>query len=1212
MDSYLRNPDDKSPEKTPSDRRPLPPPRNKQLPPVPSQRPKLDIRKEESLSPMDLSDKSTAKSSDHIPSIKERMGHFQPHITTPLPVEKKKPPLPQRNNEVKQPPTPNPIITEEKLKSPRIGEDQKQKTPPPRPVSKIVLKGDLHEVNIIATTTPIPIKDVGTPLPGLKPDSLDDKRTLGKSATRTNVRESVRIAKGGFIPYVPPIEEEDGSHLIAEEKKPSKKKTVISPELKELYTKKYLRPSKFELHAVVVLQKFIRNRNAKKLYAKLKSIDYTRQKCVFELLETEQNYVADLKVLVGHYMKAFRENVKSEKPLISAADVQNVFADVEVILGFADHLVKQLQEELIHYDRFKTNIGDIIAGIAPFFKTYTRYCNNYEKATAILTKNKNANPEFKQFVLALDKDEKTNKLGLNSYLIKPIQRVPRYRLLLQDLIKNTHPEHPLYKKIDDALEKVKEVALHLNEAVRDIEERQKLTDIASQFEKTVKINLVESHRKPTKNGYVAFKDPHGNLVHLHLFTDCLVSSTGSVGAFQFKGKFDFGISVLYDYVVEDSKEIKFSIKTIDDELICVCPTMEIKNEWLKKIYTTAEQYKLERKENKITGVTLQDDTATTFSVAMSEEQIEISIAECVKIMKEGQSLLKYCRNTRPHFRRFALTEDENTLVWGSPNKNTTDSKVDLKHIKRILLGQKTAIFSRYPNPDIEEISFSILYENRTLDIACKDKREYHTWVKGLEYLLSREPRSTPEFPTEKSGVGKVNLLQSSQEESKKFKESFSQIGDAYVWGQGTRGALGNGKTQEDNLIPVIVKDFLYLDVDNLYVESGAGFALTTAGELFSWGANDSGRLGHGDENDRLLPTLCKPLQGHKVVQVAMGSTHTLCLEDNGSLWGFGGNKFGQLGCGNLDEKKIKPFVIPFWKDKKIKHIACGSWHSCVILEDGSVWTFGRGEDGQLGLGDLNVRESPTVLDTLHGQVAISSALGSWHSLVLLENGDLFSFGSQNYGQLGHNLISKEPLLVPARIEILKDKKVVSISAGSAHNAVIVDKGDIYTWGNGNYGQLGNGKKDSLAKPKLVIDLVGDNYKAKQVVCGVNHCLALMHSGKVFGWGAGTYGRLGIGTEEDKFSPQTIELFSDKLVRSIAAGGSNSGCVAAHQWVPDKDAKDCMACRSTFTFFNRRHHCRNCGGLYCGSCTAKKIILLRFGFDAPVRVCDNCYQILARK
>ncbi len=187
---------------------------------------------------------------------------------------------------------------------------------------------------------------------------------------------------------------------------------------------------------------------------------------------------------------------------------------------------------------------------------------------------------------------------------------------------------------------------------------------------------------------------------------------------------------------------------------------------------------------------------------------------------------------------------------------------------------------------------------------------------------------------------------------------------------------------------------------------------------------------------------------------------------------------------------------------------------------------------------------------------------------------------------------------------------MQIAAGSLHSACISNRGDLYVWGNNTYGQLGNGTRDHSCIPTRIQTFPQDDF-VKQVACGSNHCICLMKSGKVFAFGAGTYGRLGLKDEQDRVSPTLVTGLLDKSTRFITAGGSVSMAVCSHQWVPDKSVSACMNCNVKFTFFTRRHHCRYCGGIYCSSCTTKRCAVLRFGFDTEVRVCDVCYSILTK-
>jgi alpha-tubulin suppressor-like RCC1 family protein len=822
----------------------------------------------------------------------------------------------------------------------------------------------------------------------------------------------------------------------------------------------------------------------------------------------------------------------------------------------------------------------------------------------------------------MDKDPRTTRLGLASYLILPIQRIPRYRMLLAELIKQTEKSHPDYDNLNKALDSICQVADHLNTAMKGIDATNEIIKIQNQF--TSEIGFIEPHRRFVMSGkFSELKDTDkvtfpGRDIYLHLFNDILVFSyPTNTGEYTFKGDLQLCNALLLDYVRNErsaSEEAIFEIKAPTYQCILKAASVEEKNRWLNTLYKAINDSKSLRKNNtlNVTANAVSDETTSTLFVAKSGDldDFELTPGECVQLMKQGATMLKFGRTGKPHFRTIVLSKNERFLLWSSPNKTTHESKVALTDVSKMEKGQKTAIFAKYRNPDHEQLSFSLLYKNRTLDLVCKDRKEYMIWITGIQYLLSNIIQGKgPSVVEDASAENVVVLSHDLNKERQKFKEMFERIGDAYTWGQGSRGALGHGD-QQDQTQPLVMKDFLYLDVASVACENSASAAVMLTGELFTWGSGEKGRLGHEDSSDRLKPTLVKGLHGHKIMKVAMGALHTLALDENGHVWVFGSSEHGQLGLGaefvGPTAVQNSPLMVPALKSVRVKDIACGHHHSACITLDGTVMIWGRGEDGQLGLSNKNNVPIPTVIPQMQGIKCHGLALGLWHSILLSDRGQLYSFGNATYGQLGHGTTDEQ--LQPKQIAYFESRNVIQVSAGSAHSACILDNGEIYCFGSGIYGQIGNNEKSHALLPTLVKSLRGD--AGKEVACGVNHILALMDSGKVYSWGAGTYGRLGLKSENDQHIPKEITFLADKSVRMITAGGSQSACVCAHQWVPDKDATGCMQCKSVFTFMKRRHHCRYCGGIFCGSCTMKKKAILRFGFDDPVRVCDYCFSILS--
>jgi hypothetical protein len=600
-----------------------------------------------------------------------------------------------------------------------------------------------------------------------------------------------------------------------------------------------------------------------------------------------------------------------------------------------------LDEELKEYNRHTTNIGKGLTTIAPFFKTYSRYCNNFDKSNECLAKLKK-NVDFKAFLTNIDKDKRTTGLGLSSYLILPIQRkrffklkgIPRYRLLLQDLLKVTPVENMGYNELVNSLDKIKEVAAHLNETVRNLENSEEIKKIYESFNSKEKVLfLLEPHMKFIKDGFEEFYDSNENKkCFIHLFGDMIVYSHGKKDSFDFKEKIMLYNMKVYDYIPTQEKPkeedfLKFQIKG-SSEISLVAKSKEEKIKWMNMLYNTIVKLEISLKEKKYVKINLfnevQDDSATTLALAISNDKGEFKISEKEAIlkMKKGCTMLKYCRSSKPHFRRFLLQDNELSISWGSPNKSQIDSKVLLSSVKRLLIGQNTLLFSKYKNKDTESISFSLLYDNRTLDIVCKDKEEFITWCTGITYLLENPVTDKPHFPLGKEEKNDYSVFHHDIKlENKKFTETYARIGDLYTWGESSRGALGHGDEFKSDIdIPKVVRDFLYLDVEKAYCENSGCFILTNNGQVFSFGAGDDGRLGQGDEIDRNLPALVKAFQARKITSIGMGFSHTLALEDDDTVYSFGGNKYGQLGHGD-NEKRSKPTKISFFNNKSVKFIS---------------------------------------------------------------------------------------------------------------------------------------------------------------------------------------------------------------------------------------------------------------------------------------------------
>eukprot|EP01102_Stenamoeba_stenopodia_P020019 TRINITY_DN7682_c0_g1_i1.p1 TRINITY_DN7682_c0_g1~~TRINITY_DN7682_c0_g1_i1.p1 ORF type:complete len:920 (-),score=198.74 TRINITY_DN7682_c0_g1_i1:189-2948(-) len=240
-----------------------------------------------------------------------------------------------------------------------------------------------------------------------------------------------------------------------------------------------------------------------------------------ELLSTEQSYVRSLKIIITCYMTPLLQWVDTEKSEVNKAELKQIFLNVDMIVSIHNELLKNLEEKLNNW-RESQILGDIFMRIAPFMKMYNEYANNYEQAANLLA-SKLVIKEGKVNVFAQKLWELEQASGegnpLPSLIIMPIQRIPRYNLLLADLLKNTPRNHADRDKISNALEKMAETANYINNNIRDAENNKKLMKLAA-GNKGAK-GIIAPHRQLVREGVFFDKAKKQNL-YIWLFNDIVV------------------------------------------------------------------------------------------------------------------------------------------------------------------------------------------------------------------------------------------------------------------------------------------------------------------------------------------------------------------------------------------------------------------------------------------------------------------------------------------------------------------------------------------------------------------------------------------------------------------------------------------------------------------------------------------------------------------
>ena len=281
--------------------------------------------------------------------------------------------------------------------------------------------------------------------------------------------------------------------------------------------------------------------------------------------------------------------------------------------------------------------------------------------------------------------------------------------------------------------------------------------------------------------------------------------------------------------------------------------------------------------------------------------------------------------------------------------------------------------------------------------------------------------------------------------------SLALTADGAIWSWGVED-LGNGDMQSQQL-PKKIEAFADERVVAVSAAAGHDLALTADGAVWSWGDSYSGRLGHGDIQDQLLPKKVEALGGHRVVAVSAGGCHSFAITADGAVWSWGYGGFGQLGHGDRQDQLL-PKKVEAFAGQRVVAVSAGAHHSLAITADGAVWSWGQG-GSRLGHGDIQDELLPKKVEAFTGQRVVAVSAAGSHSLALTADGAVWSWGWGAYGKLGHG--DAHPQLLPKKIEALAGQRVVAVSAGERHSLALTSDGAVFTWGKGETGCLGHGE-----------------------------------------------------------------------------------------------------------------------------------------------------------
>jgi alpha-tubulin suppressor-like RCC1 family protein len=345
----------------------------------------------------------------------------------------------------------------------------------------------------------------------------------------------------------------------------------------------------------------------------------------------------------------------------------------------------------------------------------------------------------------------------------------------------------------------------------------------------------------------------------------------------------------------------------------------------------------------------------------------------------------------------------------------------------------------------------------------------------------------------------------------------------YCWGSGSSGEIGNDQF-DDVALPtkVVVGDDGFTNSNVSEVVTGVSVSCALeSGSVYCWGYGDDGSLGDGNWSTSAIPLKVVPANGFEnsnVTEIDLNYEHVCALE-SGSVYCWGYNSYGQLGVGTTDYEGLPVLVSAVdgvFANTNVTDIATGDEHTCAI-ESGSVFCWGSNEHGEIGDGGssssevaVRVADTPPT-DGNFVNANVTSVEAGWAKTCALKGGVSYCWGTGASGQLGNGdeVDSPYPLKV-SNNSGFSNSAVSQLGSGYSHTCAI-ESGRVYCWGEGSSGELGIGTRTSESKPKAAI--ANSPYFANTNVTEVSageYTTCVIASGGVYCSGEGSTGELGNG------------------------------------------------------------------------------------------------------
>ena len=349
----------------------------------------------------------------------------------------------------------------------------------------------------------------------------------------------------------------------------------------------------------------------------------------------------------------------------------------------------------------------------------------------------------------------------------------------------------------------------------------------------------------------------------------------------------------------------------------------------------------------------------------------------------------------------------------------------------------------------------------------------------------------------------------------------------WTWGNNSKGQLGNGNYSK-SLIPVQVNDIC--DVVSVSAGSYYTLAAKSDGTVWAWGDNSYGQFGNTATTKSAVPVQVSGLSG--IIFVSASQDFNVAIKSDGTVWAWGDNSYGQLGDGTYGYSTFPPRQVKNLTD--VISVSAGLHHTVALKSDGTIWTWGSNNSGQLGNGpSIGNKYAPEQISGLSSVVSVSAKQN--FTIAAKSDGTVWAWGDNSYGQLGDGTTTDSSVPVPVN----GLNGVGSVAAGYFNTVALKVDGTVWDWRDNTYGQLGNGTVTSSTVPVQVSGLSG----IVSVSAGSCLAMALKSDGSVWSWGYNVYGQFGNNTTTNSPVPVKALLLETVAVTGVTLNKTSTAITA---------------------------------------------------------------------